>query len=60
MDFDHAANTCTGKSTIISVIHYIAVSKVAGESLSVRVFSVGLLKQGCPKCIQPGYYMYEY
>jgi len=31
----------------MSVIHSIAVSKVAGENLSVRVFSVGLLKQGC-------------
>ena len=47
VDFDHSANTCTGKSTIMSVIHSIAVSKVAGENLSVRVFSVGLLKQGC-------------
>jgi hypothetical protein len=30
VDFDHSANTYTGKSTIMSVIHSIAVSKVAG------------------------------
>jgi len=60
VDFDHSANTCTGKSTIMSVIHSIAVSKVSGENLSVRVFSMGLLKQGCPKCVQPGYYMHKY
>jgi len=41
----------------MSVIHSIAVSKVSGENLSVHVFSMGLLKQGCPKCIQPGYYI---
>jgi hypothetical protein len=41
----------------MSVIHSIAVSKVAGENLSVRVFFVGLLKQECPKCIQPDYYI---
>lgn len=57
VDFDHSANTCTGKSTIMSVIHCIAVSKVAGENLSVRVFCVCLLKQGCPKCIQPDHYI---
>jgi hypothetical protein len=39
----------------MSVIHSIAVSKVSDENLSVRVFSVGLLRQGCPKCIQQDY-----
>jgi hypothetical protein len=39
----------------MSAIRSFAVSKVAGGNLSVCVYYVGLLKQGCPKCMQPGY-----
>jgi hypothetical protein len=41
----------------MSVIHSTAVSKVSDENLSVRVLSLGLLRQGCLKCIQPVYYI---
>jgi hypothetical protein len=37
MDFDHSASTYTGKSTIMSVIRSIAVSKVVSRNYSVYV-----------------------